>query len=88
MATLNVYAFTPGKPMVYSLETARRFLASTKQPLYIRAPRGYYTICGDKVTYTEPVDEWVELERWAKRGEDAVRWIYSVRKTINARFRD
>lgn len=88
MATLNVYSYTPGKPMIHSLESARKFLASTKQPFYIRTSRGYYEICGGAIALNERVNDWVEIQHWRKVGEDAVRCIYQLRKIINARFKD
>ena len=87
MATLNVYRFTPGKPMIHSLESAREFLASTKQPLRIRTANGYYEICHGSIAYIEFVNEWMDLERWRHIGADAVRSVYENRKIINARFK-
>ena len=87
MATLNVYRFIPGKPMIHSLESAREFLASTKQPLRIKTARGYYEICNGSISLVENVNEWMDFECWLKIGDDAVRCIYQLRKIINARFK-
>jgi len=86
--TINAYRITPGKPMIWSLESAKAFLASTKQPLRIRTSNGYYEICHGSIAYIEFVNEWMDLERWRKIGEDAVRSIYQIRKLINARFKN
>lgn len=87
MPTINAYRFTPGKPMIYSMESAREFLASTKQPLRIKTDRGYYEIYNGTISLVEHVNEWMVLERWMKFGDDAVRCIYQIRKIINARFK-
>lgn len=88
MATLNVYAITPGKPMVYSLESARKFLASTKNPLYIRNAGGWFEIHGGAISSMVKVNEWTDFEIWRKSGEEAVKTVYRLRKIINARFKD
>ena len=87
MPTINAYRVTPGKPMIWSLESAREFLASTKQPLRIKTARGYYEIYRGTIALIESVNEWMVLEHWRKIGEDAVRCVYENRKIINARFK-
>ena len=88
MATLNAYAVTPGKPMVYSLESARKFLASTKNPMYIRTDDGFVEVHGFSVTMFQKLDAWTSFEVWRHEGEGAVNALYKLRKAVNARFKD
>lgn len=88
MPTINAYRITPGKPMIWSLDSAREFLASTKQPLRIKTENGYYEICNGTVSLVENVNEWVDFQCWLKVGNDAIRCLYENRKIINAKFKD
>ena len=88
MATINVYSTEPGRQMIWSLESAKRFLESTKKPLCIRTANGYYEIHNGSIALNERVDEWVEIQRWRKTGDEAIRCLYQLRKVINAYFWD
>lgn len=89
---LNVYTFDYGKPMVWNLETARRFALQCKHhPFYIKTSRGYYKILAGTVSlYTTTMCGCIgiDFEEWKKTGEDAVRAVWALRKYINAHFRD
>ena len=86
--TINTYRVTPGKPMIWSLESARLFIESTVNPLSIRCPRGHFVICDGHISLNRQLDEWVSIEVWRKDGDDAVRCVYQIRKFINAHFKN
>lgn len=85
---LNVFTFTPGKPMIWNKESARSFLDQCRAPFYLRTRRGYYMIQNGAVGLYEKVDEWTDLQRWELTGEQAARAVWDLRKYINARFKD
>lgn len=84
---MNVYVVPAGKPMIYSMESARQFLKHTATPMYIPQGTGYFSICRERVSYMEKIDEWSDLEVWRFTEEEAVHTVYRLRKYINARFR-
>lgn len=91
MNEFNIYKRIQGKPMIYSLDSAKAFLEQTRKPsIYtdIRKRKRYYIIEGLSIRCIEPVDEWTEFERWRVEGEEAVKVAYGLRATINRRFSD
>ncbi len=84
---MNVYITPAGRPMIYSMESARQFLQRTIEPLYIPQGTGYFSISRERVSYMEKIDEWADLEVWRFTEEEAVHTVYRLRKYINARFR-
>lgn len=89
MNEFNVYKREMGKPMIYSMESAKAFLEQTKySSIYmdIRKRKRFYVIKGFSIRCIEPIDEITELERWHAEGEEAVKVAYGLRATINRRF--
>ena len=48
---INIYRITPNKPMIYSLESARRFSEQTKVPYEIRIPNDKKTENADILSF-------------------------------------
>lgn len=90
---LNIYKVTPGKPMVYNLDSAKSFLEQTKEPCEIRVSdpkeRKFLLIYGGKVElvirdYCSNIG--IDTVIYESNGEQAERDIYKLRKYINRHF--
>ena len=91
--TLNIYRVEPGRPMIYSLASAKSFIEQTKHPIEIHTPdmkKGYYFIIAGgrfQTVRREYIGEiGIDTELYSSTGEEAVKDVYQIRKYINQKF--
>lgn len=88
---LNVYKRTPGKPMIYSIDSAREFLKQTKNPMEIRLEKKdqYLIVHNERLqivsrSYSGYIG--IDFEEYSSAGEQCISDLYKLRKYINRRF--
>lgn len=89
--TLNIYRLEPGKPMIYSLESARSFIEQTKEEFQMYLGEREYLIvhrgCVKIVSRSYAGDIGIDFVKYQGTEENAVRMLYKLRKSINSHFK-
>lgn len=88
---LNVYKRTPGKPMIYSLHSAKEFLSQTKNPIEFRlkAKEQFLIVHNNRlqiVSRSFVGDIGIDTELYTSIGEQCISDLYKLRKYINNHF--
>ena len=87
---LNIYKRTPGKPMIYSLHSAREFLKQTKQPMEFRLKaKDQFLIVHNYLKIVSRCyvgDIGIDTVLYSSIDEQCVSDLYKLRKYINSHF--
>lgn len=90
MSRLNIFKRTPGKPMIYSLESAKLFLEECKERFIVPCGKSTsYHFYNGKVesVHTQAVGYiGCDTVLWTLTETDAIKWTYRNRAIINVMF--